>query len=116
MISLKRSSLHCASGEPRSFSPWYDTYLGGIHLVDSNDELPDTKREGEQSMLSGLTTFGDTLFELANASGDDENGAIGLRGTSDHVLDEITVSGGIDDLGFIWSRHCSWKVDGLDPQ
>jgi hypothetical protein len=71
--------------------------LAGVHLVASNDELPDTEGEGEQSVLSGLSVLGDTSLELSNTSGDDENGAIGLRGTGDHVLDEITVTGGVND-------------------
>jgi hypothetical protein len=34
--------------------------LAGVHLVASDDELPDTEGEGEQSVLSGLTVLGDT--------------------------------------------------------
>lgn len=36
-------------------------------------------------------------FELTLSGGDDEEGNIGLRGTSDHVLDEVTVAWGVDD-------------------
>ena len=49
-------------------------------------------------MLSGLTVLGDTGLELTGTSGNDENGTIGLGGTGDHVLDEVTMSRGIDDL------------------
>jgi len=72
-------------------------WLGGVHLVDSDDELLDTEGEGEESVLTGLTVLGDTGLELTDTSGDDENGTIGLGGTGDHVLDEITVTGGVDD-------------------
>jgi len=72
-------------------------WLSGVHLVNSDDELLDTEGEGQESMLTGLTVLGDTGLELTNTSGDDENGTIGLGGTSDHVLDEITVTGGVDD-------------------
>lgn len=34
---------------------------------------------------------------LTDTGGDDENGAVGLRGTGDHVLDEVTVTGGVND-------------------
>ena len=34
---------------------------------------------------------------LTMAGSDDEDGAVGLRGASDHVLDEIPVARGIDD-------------------
>ena len=111
MISLKRSSLHCASGKPRYFSPMRGTYLGGVHLVDGDDELPDTEGEGEQSVLSGLTILGDTSFEFTSTSGNDENSAISLGGTSDHVLDEITVPRGINDLDFLQVSHRSWKMN-----
>lgn len=74
------------------------TNLGGVHLVDSNDELTDTKGEGQKSVLAGLAILGDTSLELTSTTGDDEDSAIGLGGTGDHVLDEITVSRGINDL------------------
>jgi len=72
-------------------------WLSGVHLVDSNDELLDTEGVGEESVLSGLAILGDTSFELTNTGGDDEDGAIGLGSTGDHVLDEITVTGGVND-------------------
>lgn len=69
--------------------------LGGVHLVDGNNDLPDTKGVGKESVLTGLAILGDTGLELTSTSGNDENGAISLGGTSDHVLDEITVTGGV---------------------
>ena len=48
-------------------------------------------------MLTGLAILGDTSLELTSTGGNDENGAVSLRGTSDHVLDEVTVTGGIND-------------------
>jgi hypothetical protein len=68
-----------------------------VHLVDADDHLLDTHGEGEESVLSGLALLGDTSFELTLTSGNDENGDISLRGTSDHVLDEVSVSWGIND-------------------
>lgn len=49
-------------------------------------------------MLASLTVLGDTGLELTGTGGDDEDGAVGLGGTSDHVLDEVTVTRGINDL------------------
>jgi hypothetical protein len=69
--------------------------LGGVHLVDGNDELLDTKSVGEQSVLTSLAILGDTSLELTSTGGNDENSAIGLGGTSNHVLDEITMAGGV---------------------
>jgi len=78
-------------------------WLSVVHLVDSNDELLDTEGESEESMFSGLTVLSDTSFELTNTSGDNEDGAIGLRSTGDHVLDEISVTWGIDDGDFVYA-------------
>ena len=97
IISLKRSSLHWAWGELGS-SRRCDTYLGGVHLVDGDDELPDAKGESKQSMLSSLTVLGDTSLEFTSTSGDDEDSTISLGGTSNHVLDKVTVSRGVNDL------------------
>ena len=46
-------------------------------------------------MLTGLAILGDTSLELTSTSGNDENSAVGLRGTSDHVLDKVTVTGSV---------------------
>lgn len=48
-------------------------------------------------MLAGLAVLRDTSLELTSTGGDNQHGAVGLRRTSDHVLDEIPVSGSIDD-------------------
>ena len=74
------------------------TCLGGVHLVDGDDELPDTESERKKSVLAGLTVLGDTGLELTSTTGNDEDSTISLGGTSDHVLDEVTVTGGIDNL------------------
>jgi len=71
--------------------------LGGVHLVDSDDELLDAQSVREKSMFSGLSVLGDTGFELTNTGCDNEHSAIGLGGSCDHVLDEITMAGGVND-------------------
>ena len=38
-----------------------------------------------------------TGFEFTHTSGDDQYDAIGLRSTGNHVLDEISVAGGINN-------------------
>lgn len=69
--------------------------LGGVHLVDGDDELLDTQGVGEQSVLTSLAILGDTSLELTSTGSNDENGAVGLGSTSDHVLDEVTVTGSV---------------------
>ena len=54
-------------------------------------------------MLASLTILGDTGLELTSTTGDDEDGAVSLGGTSDHVLDEVTVSGSVNDLSNVVS-------------
>lgn len=75
--------------------------LAGVHLVEGNDELLDTEGESKQSVLTGLAILGDTSLELTSTGGNDEDSAVGLGGTSDHVLDEVTVTGGINDSDLI---------------
>lgn len=69
--------------------------LAGVHLVEGDDELLDTEGESQQSVLTGLAILGDTSLELTSTGGNDEDSAVSLGGTSDHVLDEVTVTGGI---------------------
>lgn len=71
--------------------------LGGVHLVDGDDQLLDTKSVGKKSVLTSLTILGDTGLELTSTSGNDENGAISLGSTSNHVLDEVTMTWGVND-------------------
>ena len=71
--------------------------LASVHLVASDDDLPDTEGEGEESVLAGLTVLRDTGLELSDTGGNDKDGAVGLRGSGDHVLDKVTVTGSVDD-------------------
>lgn len=68
-----------------------------VHLVDSDDHLTDTQGESQEGVFLSLTTSGDTSFELTSTRSDDQDGNIGLRGSSNHVLDEITVTRGVND-------------------
>lgn len=71
--------------------------LGSVHLVDGADELLHAERVGQESVLTSLAILGDTCLELTSAGGNNEDSAVGLGGTSDHVLDEVTMAGGVDD-------------------
>ena len=71
--------------------------LGGVHLVDGDDQLLHTEGVGEQGVLPGLSVLGDTSLELSSSGGDDEHTAVSLAGAGDHVLDEVTMAGGVDD-------------------
>ena len=75
--------------------------LASVHLVASNNELPDTEGEGEESVLSGLTVLGNTSLELSNTGGNDENGTVGLGGTGDHVLDKVSVTRSVNDRDLV---------------
>jgi hypothetical protein len=46
--------------------------FGGIHLVDSNDELFDTKSISKQSVLTSLSVLGNTSFEFTDTSSNDD--------------------------------------------
>jgi hypothetical protein len=71
--------------------------LGGVHLVDGDDKLLDTKSVGEKGVLASLTVFGDTSLKFTGTCSNDENSAVCLGSTSDHVLDEVTMTWGVDD-------------------
>merc|ERR1719393_463260 len=71
--------------------------LGGVHLVGGHDELLHPEGVGQQGVLSGLAVLGNAGLELTSSGGDDQHSAVSLGGTSDHVLDEVTMSGGIND-------------------
>merc|ERR1719198_2010223 len=89
--------------------------LGGVHLVDGDDQLLDAEGIGEQGVLSGLAVLGDTSFELASSGGDDEHTAVSLAGASDHVLDEVAMARGVDDgdvvLGSLELPECDINGD-----
>jgi len=63
-------------------------------------------------VLSGLTVLGDTGLELTSTGGDDEDSAVGLGGTGNHVLDEVTVSGGVNDLEGLMSIQLMAPIRG----
>jgi hypothetical protein len=66
-----------------------------IHLVDADNHLLDTEGESEQSVLLGLTVGTITGLELTLSTSNHQDGAVSLRGTGNHVLDEVTVARGI---------------------
>jgi hypothetical protein len=45
--------------------------LGGIHLVNGDNELLDTQGVGQQGVFTGLTVLGDTSFEFTDTSSND---------------------------------------------
>jgi len=73
------------------------TPFSSVHLVHGNNELPHAKGECKESVLSGLTILGYTSLKLTSATSNDKNGTVSLRGTRNHVLDEITMTRGIND-------------------
>ena len=71
------------------------------YLVTATDHLPDTKGEGEEGVLTGLAILGNTGLKTTSGGIDDENGTIGLGGSGDHVLDEITMARSVDDSAVV---------------
>jgi hypothetical protein len=78
-------------------------------------------------VLTSLTVLGDTSFEFTNTSSNDDyermsattkgkltDSAISLRSSRDHVLDEITVSRGVDDSDVVFGslKLPEGNVDG----
>merc|ERR1719188_1734109 len=71
--------------------------LSGVHLVDCHNELLHTQSVGEEGMLPGLSILGDTSLKFSGTGGNDKHSTISLGCSSNHVLDEIPVSRGVDD-------------------
>ncbi|GFE54230.1 elongation factor 1-alpha, putative [Babesia ovis] len=68
-----------------------------VHLVDGANNLPDTEGEGQKSVLTGLTFLGEGSLETTSLSWHHKHSHIGLGGTRNHVLDEVTVTRGVND-------------------
>lgn len=77
----------------------------GVHLVDSDKNLFDTKEVQETGMLTSLSFFhsklgvglGNSGFETTLLGRHQQHAYISGGGTGDHVLDVILVTRGIDD-------------------
>lgn len=50
-----------------------------VHLVDADNQLFDAQREGQQSVLPGLTVGGDPSLELSSVGRHNQHAAIGLQ-------------------------------------
>jgi len=86
-----------------------------VHLVHANNDLFDSHGEGQECVFSGLSVLGNTSFEFSSTWGDNEDSNISLWGSSDHVLDEISVTWGINDgedwLGSLELPECDINGD-----
>lgn len=71
--------------------------LASVHLVASDDDLTHPKGEGKQSVLAGLAILRDTSLELSDTGSDNQDSTVSLGGTGDHVLNEVAVSGRVDN-------------------
>mmetsp|Transcript_45250 Transcript_45250/g.75478 ORF Transcript_45250/g.75478 Transcript_45250/m.75478 type:complete len:492 (+) Transcript_45250:209-1684(+) len=75
-----------------------------VHLVNTDQELLDTQQVDQARVLAGLalhlTSLVVTLLDgggEVSVGGNHEEGDVRLGGTGDHVLDEIAMSGGVND-------------------
>mmetsp|Transcript_8291 Transcript_8291/g.10057 ORF Transcript_8291/g.10057 Transcript_8291/m.10057 type:complete len:316 (+) Transcript_8291:679-1626(+) len=76
----------------------------GVHLVDANDELLDAKKVDEARMLTRLALHLTSLVvALLDGSGEvtigrhHEEGDVSLGGAGNHILDKVTVTGGVNN-------------------
>ena len=67
------------------------------YLVAAADHLLHSKSESKEGVLTGLAILGDTSLKTTSGGVNDENSTVSLGGTGDHVLDEVTVTRGIND-------------------
>jgi len=52
-------------------------------------------------MLTGLTILGDASLKTSGGGVNNEDSTVSLGGTSNHVLDKVTVSRGINDSAVV---------------
>jgi len=80
----------------------FDIGISGIiYLVAAADHLLDSKSESKESMLTGLAILGDTGLKTTSGGVNDKDSTVSLGCTRDHVLDEVTVSRGINDRAVV---------------
>ena len=53
--------------------------LGGVHLVDADNQLLHTQSVSQEGVLAGLTVLGDTGLELTNTTGNNQHSAVSLK-------------------------------------
>ena len=53
-------------------------WLGGVHLVDADNQLLDAQSVGQEGVFTGLTILGDTGLELTHTSSDNQYTTISL--------------------------------------
>jgi hypothetical protein len=73
----------------------------GAYLVTAADHLLHSKSESKESMLTGLAILRDTSLKTTSGRVNDEDSTVGLGGAGNHVLDEVTVTRGIDDRAVV---------------
>jgi hypothetical protein len=73
------------------------------YLVAAADHLFHTKSESKESMFTGLTILGKTSLKTISSGVNDKNSTISLGSPSNHILNEIPVSGGINDSEVVLS-------------
>lgn len=54
--------------------------LGGVHLVDADDELLHSQGVSQESVLTSLAVLGDTSLKLTHTTSNDEHSTVGLEG------------------------------------
>ena len=52
--------------------------LGGVHLVDANNELLHSQGESQESVLTSLAVLGDTSLKLTHTTSNDEHSTVSL--------------------------------------
>jgi len=72
-----------------------------LYLVAAANHLLHSKSESNESMLVGLAILGGTSFITTSGGINDKDGTVSLGGTGDHLLDEVTVSRGINDSAVV---------------
>jgi hypothetical protein len=63
-----------------------------VHLASNDNDLFSIQSESQRNLLFGLTFLGDTSIVFISLDETQEDGKIGLGGTGNHVLNEVSVT------------------------
>lgn len=66
-----------------------------VEFVDGDDDALDAHAADQEGVFFGLAL--EAGFEVASAGVDHENGKVGLACAGNHVGDEVSVAGGVED-------------------
>lgn len=92
-------------------------YCSVVYLIDTDNQLFDSKSISQKQVLFSLSIFWNTCLKFLLRSSYNQYGAVSLWGSSDHGLNKLPVSWSIDNGDVMLSgfKLRIWDIDGGSP-